>query len=291
MRGLWLLAGVMAGVLVGHLECCPSEPDLEQEGYTERWFEGTIGERRVRMYVAHDDKSAAGVFYYLREFQPFILGGTLRDGRIELREKYGEEDLEPPPARLDGRMTPGGLTGMWIPGSPDSQQEVRLTRIDEPSCDVKGPMRVFNDPRWPIVFSYPESWHVKATGETISFSCPNPALMAYDGMGLDLALHAGPPAGEEYRRSGSQWKYLKDPDCDTKDAEACPVAKVAKRDGITVLGPNDFSLRMYCLGEGYFGLGGGLVGQFIGNGWWIELRATGPEIFLLEHVVATARRR
>ena len=291
MRGLWLLAAMLVGVLVGHLECCPREPELEDRGFTQRWFEGTIGGKRVRMYVAHDTKSAVGIFFYWREYEPIILGGTFRNGRIEMEQNYAGTKQEWPSARFTGRMTPGGLTGVWAPLSQNSKARVRLASIKEPSCDVEGPMRVFRDPRWPIVFSYPESWKVDVTSKKIFLSCPDPALLADGKMGMSLELHAGPPGGEQYRQSGSQWKYLAEPFCDTEDERPCPVAKVAERDGITVLGPNEFLFRMYCAKQGYAGQAEGLDGQFVGNGWWIELNATGEALDLLRHIVATARRR
>ena len=291
MRELWVLAGVLGGFLIGQLDCCPREPELEDRGYTERWLEGTIGGKRVRMYVEHDTKSIAGIFYFLGEYSPILLGGSFRGGRIEMQENFEAANLDRPSLHLTGRMTPGGLTGVWTPVSLDSKQEVRLTTIEKPSCDVKGPMRVFNDPRWPIVFSYPESWHVKATGETIRLACPNPAVMAIADVSLDIQLHVGQPAGEQYRRSGGQWKYLNEFDCDREGAAPCEAAKVAERDGITVLGPNEFSFRNACTNGGSAVLAQGLDGQFVGDGWWIELRATGPTGRLLRHIVATARRR
>ena len=265
---------------------CPQEPPLEVSPTSEHWLEGALGQKHVRMYLERGGEAVVGAFYDVADWIPLILRGRwMGDGAIEATATT-EQDVET--GRLKGSVSAAGFTGVWTPKDrPD--QAVRL-QASRPSCDGKGPWRLFQDARYPITFSYPASWRVNVQNNGVTLTCPDASLMVYDGFNIRITQGTTAAEGPSFFvHCGNKWLYGDNCDCD--DRSSCQDAEVVHRGPLTILRAAEFGSRIYCRGGGYIALGSGYFGAVLLGQRWLELIGDGPASELVNRILGTARAR
>jgi len=286
---VWLIIGVLCGFPQSiHGHGCPQEPKLDGVPASDYWLEGTIGKRRVRMYLERGGGVVVGVFYDVADWVPLILRGRWADGdAIELAASTRDDD---PIGKLKGRHSATGFVGTWMPEDGSPAQAVRLRPSSQDQCDGKGPWRRFSDPRWPITFSYPVSWRLETTDESISLTCPDPSLMVYlqYGLGVGQAAKAADNAGEYFVQCGKKW-YADWCDCD--DTSACREAQVDYREHMTILRDEQQLWRAHCAGGGYVGLTDGDSVSILLGQRWVTISGPVPPGELIQRILSTVKQR
>lgn len=172
---------------------CPQTHALQAEPQAEYWFEGTIGERTARMYLDRGGRGVVASLYFTAgDWTPVLLGGEWDNGAIELTDATEQHPLT---LRLQGRLTNEGFAGTWASAANDAALPVRLAAVPQPKCDGRGAWKRFESPRWPASFSYPANWRLHESGDSITFTCPDPRAMAYES---DVTVNAGDakPSGQ-----------------------------------------------------------------------------------------------
>ncbi|HTQ54383.1 MAG TPA: hypothetical protein VMI94_07985 [Bryobacteraceae bacterium] len=272
---------------------CPSEPPLEAAPGSRHWLEGSIDQKRVRMYLERGGAAVVGVLYDTEQWLPLILGGRWKEGGIVELNARSEGA---PAGQLDGRMIPGGFTGSWKPQGKTAIEggAVRLKSISQPNCgQLGGTVRRFHDPRWPVTFSYPGSWRLEAQADSLQLTCPDPSDMAYADFNIRVSqgslANQGSQAGDFMRCAGT-WRYGSSCDCDHL-AATCEVAEVNHSDGITILAGDEQEWRVYCRNGGYVALGSGSDRLLLIDNLWVEFKGQGPPSELIGEIVKTVRRR
>lgn len=243
------------------------------------------------MYLNRGGEVVVGVFYYTENWVPFILGGSwVEGGAIKVGAKPDQDGAEV--GQLAGRLTTKGLVGTWKQVGDNIAVPVHLKTVPQPSCDGKGPWKRFNDPRWPITFSYPASWRVTTDPDGTTISCPDPSLMAYDGFALQLSQ--GKRTDLEltgFVDCGGQWRQGSDCDCDRHDQVLCQVATVDQRNGMTILGGEAGEWRVYCRGGGYVALGEGDERLILIDDKWVRFYEEGLDSQIVERIARTIKGR
>ena len=262
---------------------CPQEPELEVAPSSEHWLEGAIGKRRVRMYLNRGGEAVVGAFYDVADWVPLILRGRWADDdAIEVTASAAEERQT---GKLKGSVSATGLVGTWTPEDGSPAQGVRLQRSSADSCDGNGPWRQFSDARWPITFSYPASWHLEATSDGVSITCPDPSLLVYE----DFYIRVTQAAKEDRSlvQCGKKWYFG---ECDCKDASDCQEADVNSRDGMTIV-RDEAGGRVYCKGGGYVGLGDGAFVWVVIGRRWVTFSGMGSPSDLIQRILSTVKER
>ena len=134
----------------------PAARASEPQPFGDAWFEGTVGNAAVRVYVGDagwpKKDGLWGMYYYTQYWTPIPLEGNwVSRGRLRLVEgDPGSDALKP---AFDLSVTPSGATGTWT--SADEKRRVRVTwrRIPKPApFDIAiRQARRFADPRWPLI--------------------------------------------------------------------------------------------------------------------------------------------
>jgi len=271
---------------------CPSEPALELDPSSQYWLEGSLGPRRVRMYLGRGGEAVVGVLYDTENWLPLILGGRWKEGGVvELTARI--EDT--PVGQLDGRVMTAGFAGFWKPQRNIAIKNgpVRLKTISQPNCtQLTGALRRFSDLQWPVTFSYPDSWRLNVQADALRLTCPDPSAMAYSDFDIKVIQGSLASKGDgagNFVRCGGTWRYGRFCDCDNLDA--CKEAEVNHRDGIAILAGDEQEWRVYCRNGGYVASGFGYDRLLLIDNRWVELSGQGPPSELIEEIVKTVRRR
>lgn len=202
----WFTAGILALALAPAMTAgardwfCPSTPELPSEDW-EKWFVGSIGGIGARMHLIGGGNIAKGEFYRQDDWKPVILGGRLQaDGTLLLHDEQelncGTNDECAGTGLLRARLTKTAVTGTWKASPDDPPKPMQMQEEPRPKCEVTGPKRAFRNRSWPITFEYPATWHMDITANAVTLACPDPDLMANDGMNVSLAMGDIAPNGK-----------------------------------------------------------------------------------------------
>lgn len=269
---------------------CPNTAQLEVAPSQKFWFEGSFGQKHVRMYLERGGSGVVGVFYNTEDWAPVALGGEWIAGaqpEIALTA-FGERESEL--GRLSGQLSATALTGVWSPAEGAKDIPVHLKASAQPKCDGSGPWKLISDKHWPAAFSYPASWRVNTSAETITLTCPDPSLMAYEGNEIDILQ--GTEANtvtSDFVQCGNKWIYGYG--CKCENTSKCTVASSDDRDNMTILQADHIEWRLYCRGGGYVGQGEGHRRVITFGDAWIVVEGQGVAAELVDRVVASAKRR
>lgn len=252
---------------------CPATPVVNGSD-SKVWFEGTFGQRNIRLYLDRGDTTAVAAFYATDDWKGISLGGHLFP---ENKFAFGIiTDAETEPSTrsgLKGQFVGEKILGTWQPDAAAPAVPVELHQVPEPPCDGHGPWKSFSDRRWPIEFSYPANWHVVAGEKDLTITCPDPQGMAY--MGQNIWLSKSSLKQIPMRHCEHMWVFnLEDTDPCEVPPHSASVSKaiVTTRNGITHYGGWVLEDRIYCAIGGYEGLGGGGDGDSdevlqVGDSW------------------------
>ena len=270
---------------------CPKTAELETVPSGKYWFDGNLGQKHVRLFLERGGGGVVGVFYDTADWVPLIVGGRWSgadEGTIEVTARNQRDAVL---AVLKGQIAAHGFTGTWNAESEGSGVPLQLKAVARPKCDGSESWKVFSDKRWPITFSYPGSWHVNVSGDSITLTCPDASLMAYDGYEIDIKQ--GPDANtvtSDFVQCGDKWIYGHD-DCKCGEEKGCKIAAAADHGGMTMLRGDEMEWRAYCRGGGYVGQDQGDRRVLTFDDNWIVMEGRGPVAELVERVVGTAKRR
>jgi hypothetical protein len=233
-------------------------------------LEGTIGQSHVAMSLTECQDGLVGLYYYTQYLTPLHLTGKkTKSGVIELIEKSAENET----GTISGSLVDGDFVGQWIGPNGRKPLDVSLKRRIGDMCDLKGPVKSFSDPRWPITFDYPASLHLSVDGHRIQLECLDPAAMQYSSNAISITKSKPGSLDFDYLKCGSRW-YFKEslPKCDA-DAPTSEPAEVSSRHGLTVLKGRPQEFRLYCSDGGYFGQTYGETAGIVLKKAWINVYA------------------
>lgn len=240
--------------------------------FDDTWLEGTIGKNlHVRMYVGAagfpERDGLWGAYFYTSQWTLIPLEGpdpssatvVLHEGNPIL------DEAARPRLELNFASRPR-VTGTWTSADGARVLAVRLRVISQPpSYDraITHP-RVFNDPRWPIAFEYPDGWSLQLSDTTLRLQSPDPEDMLFENR-LECERGRGLPAPPRpkappvmfrwpyYRTSGG---WVVSPDnfvaCDDPEQQRSCAAPEARSSARSVLMQTDTGIRVYSP----FGYGG-----------------------------------
>lgn len=266
---------------------CPRTHALDGVPEEEYWLEGTIGKSTARMYIHRAGSDVVGLFYTTDgDWTPTFLGGEWNAKGINL---LGESANEDPTGRLEIQLVNGAFVGSWTLNGSDHADPVRVATVQKPACDGSGVWKRFNDPKWPVSFSYPASWHIGKNDDRliITLTCPDPEKMTYD---MDLTIYEGkgkPVGPYELVQCPKRWSF--GPSCDSydEDAATAQVEEVSEQPGRTVLRLGHES-RVYCADGGYRGQGSDDDKVVMLGNHWIEFIGASD---IVDRLVKSARLR
>jgi hypothetical protein len=231
---------------------------LGDDGDSELWLEGTVGDSTVRAYFGTEpDGQLTGSFYDVNNWSPVLLEGIRGDDcKFRIFERRGERR----DAVWEGEFKSRVFEGIKRKSDSAESAVIRLQRIPPMNCDGKGKWIRLNIPEFGISFEYPETWRITERSVTnIRLMCPDPRAMQFSDTGLSIES-AGPP--NELTQIGifskSRDKWLVGDaeivgDCSTLVA-FCTNAGVSRQPGVTVVHGSG-STRLYLSGGSYQGLG------------------------------------
>jgi hypothetical protein len=160
--------------------------------------------------------------------------------------------------------------------------------MQQPACDGKGAWKRFDNPKWPVSFSYPASWRVQQHGDRLQIVCPDPEDMATDNV-LTVYEGKGDSIGpSQLVPCANGWRF--GPKCDsyTEDAVTASVTTVSQQPGKTILSLGH-EWRVYCTDGGYVGQGDGADRVVLWRNHWIEFVSTNPD--MVDRLVKSAHVR
>jgi hypothetical protein len=264
---------------------CPQTHDLGVEPREEHWFEGTIGNNSVRMYLNRGGAGVVGLFYAADgDWTPTFLGGEWSANGITLSAEAADQA---PKGHLQGQLVKGAFIGNWTADSSDHADPVRLGATQEPSCDGRGVWKRFDDPKSPVPFSYPASWHIKEDSGALQLICPDPEAMAY-GNEVTIYEGKGEPVGpSEVVHSAKGWI----PGNDGGVEGPISVTQVSQDNGKgkTTLSIDIGAWRVYCSDGGYVGLGEAEDRAVVLRDHWIEFVGGGSAGDIVDRLAKSAR--
>jgi hypothetical protein len=269
---------------------CPKTAELEVSPSAKYWLEGYIGKKHVRMYLERGGAGVVGVFYDVADWVPLILGGRWTSGELESIEMTALSARDATAAVLRGHFTERGLDGVWLVGGEENGTAFQLKTASEAKCDGSGGWKTFQDGHWPVTFSYPASWHVDASDNRVTLTCPDPSVMAYDG--YEISVMQGEDANTattDLVQCGDKWIYGSN--CKCEDATRCKDAPAVDRGGMTILQGGQMEWRTVCRGGGYVGAGKGDRQVVTFGDTWIVVEGQGPAAELVDKVVGTVKKR
>ena len=269
---------------------CPQTRQLEAEPSQRFFLDGSIGKRHVRMYLDRGGSGVVGLFFDMDgNWENTLLGGTWNNGEIDASDASDATENHPSTGRLRASLFDNHMTGTWVAANGDQPEPVELVVIPEPRCDGKDAWKLFDDPAWPASFSYPASWHLEESDDSITLTCPNPSEIAYD---QHVTIDRG--TGTPQRPTGlilcgNSWTYGWQCDCSQKDSHACPAAKVNRTKAATVLDVSEHEWRIYCKGGGYVAQGEGEDRVVLFRDQWLEITAPGNTSKIMDRLVNSVR--
>jgi hypothetical protein len=273
---------------------CPQTRQLEAEPSQKFFLDGTIGKRRVRMFLDRGGSTVVGLFFYLSsDWTPTSLGGEWNNGNIEMSDAT---ETHPATGTLKASLAANRLTGTWIAVNSTEPEPVRLVDIPEPRCDGHEKWKRFKDPKWPVSFSYPESWHIEQSGRSATVTCPNPANIAYQDQ-VTIYAGTGDPDGPpdeptSLLKCGDTWRYGESScDCSRPDSLVCGTAKITRKHSATILDVSDREWRVYCRNGGYVAQGEGQDRIVLLDGNWIEIIGQGKSSEIVDRLIDTVTAR
>ena len=280
---------------------CPITPKLGDKPIRHYSLAGTVGRRPVRAYIERDGNVAIAVFYYTDSiWTPVLLGGGWKNGIVEVTEKEIDEDNPKATGRLTGRLTPAGFSGTWSPSGSGPSLPMHLHLTPPLSCNGSGPWKRLDDPRLPVTFSYPASWHISKHGHSfgqheddLTLTCPDPAAMFY-AEGLTVATGASRDIAEEgFHLTGGKWIFDHAAACNAENNNppGCADAPVIRRGPLTILDGDNIEWRNYCAQGGYVALGEGHLRMLILGDRWIEFSGRGDDGEIALRIVTTVKIR
>ena len=286
--GLFLFASITAA------QDCPPKPIFGPGPgpQWEKWFVGSIAGHGVRMHLQAKGGTTKGEFYKLDDWKPIIVGGRARtNGELLLHDEQEDEcerDECAGTAVLQVRLAANVLTGTWRASADAQPTSVRMHAEPAPRCSDLGPQHTFHDPAWPVTFAYPATWHVDASPETITLTCPDPDLMAYNG--LDVTLTAGNvlPGGDLPETAGfardaqGNWHHGAETDDETEPAVA------EQRGGLMIVRSRSGSgERGYCREGGYVGQVDMYDALVVSGNRWVLIHGAGSMSEAVQPLVKT----
>lgn len=268
---------------------CPQTHALEAAPQAQYWFEGSIGKASVRLYLDRGGDGVVGLFYATTgEWKPTLLGGEWNSAGVSLQ---GESDDHAPRGHLQGRIEKNAFLGNWRSAQEDRVEPVHLSAIPQPGCDGKGSWKSFNDPKWPLSFSYPASWQVQQKNGHLQLVCPDPEAMAYDSA-VTVEVGTGAPRGAGLlQHCADGWKYGSLCDCSNEQTEDCHVPKMTLAAGKMLLDLDETEWRVYCRNEGYVGQGYGEHRVVLLQRNWAEIYATGRGSEIVDRIAQSVGSR
>ena len=270
---------------------CPKTAEMETAPSGKYWFEGNLGQKHVRMFLERGGAGVVGILYDTADWMPLTLGGRWSGGQDGTVEATARNDRDAELAIVRGKVSERGFSGTWSTGEDGERLPLELKAVARPKCDGSEAWKVFNDKRWPITFSYPGSWHLSVNGDTVTLTCPDAAMMAYDGYEIDVLEGADAnTVTSDFVQCGDTWLYGHD-NCKCGEEKHCALAPVAERGGMTILKGDDIAWRAFCRGGGYVGPGQGDRQVLTFGDNWIVMEGRGPAAELVERMVGTAKRR
>lgn len=264
---------------------CPQTRQLEAEPAQRFFLDGTIGKHHVRMYLDRGGSGVVGLFFDMGgNWDITLLGGAWNNGEIDASDAT---ENHPVTGRLRASLFDNHMVGTWV-ANGNAPEPVELVVIPQPRCDGKEAWKLFDDPAWPASFSYPASWHLEESDDSITLTCPNPSEIAYDQhVTIDRGT-GSPQRPTGLIQCGNSWIYGWQCDCDQKDTHACPAAKVNRTKSATVLDVSEHEWRIYCKGGGYVAQGEGEDRLVLFQDQWLEITGS-PEI--VDHLTGTVKPR
>lgn len=296
MRYLWwlLILLVLASIHVSaqygddtNAGMCPIKPKLGDKPSRNYWLHGTIGGKAARMYMERDGNIVIAVFYYTEStWTSTILGGHWNNGQPTASDKTEDDSAT---GQLTGSLTAKGFAGLWTLADRSSALPIRLTFEPRPSCKVSGPSKRFDDPNWPISFSYPAAMQITHTDWGLNLICPDAAGMFYE---FSTQITQGPIskiADEGFHLSGGKWMHDSSfCDIEANNPPGCAEAVVSHRGSITILNDADHEWRVYCTGGGYVAQGYGAGKMLVIGHKWVDIQGIGDYGDIALSIVATA---
>ena len=269
---------------------CPSRPELRGHSETKHWFEGTLGIRPIRIYLAHVADKAVGSFYAADDWRPVSIGGRWSaKGKLALDVVSDSDGKASATGRLVGQVSEKDFFGTWRQTASGPDVPVRLHEAPEPMCDGNGPWLRFSDERWPIEFSYPSAWHLEVTKDELRITCPNPRWMAYADVNISLST----VTLEELplRECSGNWTF-NDEGCESPErSDSTTKAVVRTRSEITYFTGWENEHRLYCREGGYVGQSEGEYQALRVGATWLQVSAGVGTLSVLHRIEATMKQR
>lgn len=269
---------------------CPRTAELDAAQQQKYWFEGMLGKKHLRMYLDRGGDGVVGVYYDTTDWVPVFLGGKWISGEPASVEMTALSGRDRTVGTLKAKLTANGLAGSWR-GSGAEGEEFQLRTETQPKCDGSEKWKNFSDGHWPITFSYPSSWHASVNGDSITLTCPDASLMAYDGW--EINVRQGGDAENDttdFVQCQDKWIYGYDCKCGV-DRNGCKTAVASDRGGMTELKANQMEWRVYCRDGGDVGSGWGDRRVLTFGDTWIVVEAEGQPAELVERLVETVKKR
>jgi hypothetical protein len=261
------------------------------DGPDKYWLEGTIGNSAVKLYLADSGAGAIGLFYATDgDWTPTLLGGERSANKFKFSAVAADHTLK---GRLEGQLVNGAFIGSWTSKGSDHADSVRLAAMQRPTCDGRGAWKRFDDPGWPVSFSYPASWRIKEVGDALQIICPDPEDMAYNNK---LTIYEGKvqkdkPVGLwELVHCANGWRFGRSCDTSERNTASLSVLEVSQQPGRTILGIEG-EWRVYCADGGYVGQGDGEDRLVLLHDSWIEFTGAGQTSDIVDRLVKSARVR
>lgn len=271
---------------------CPKTAELGTSPRGEYWFEGALGKKHVRVYLNRGGEGVAGVLYDTEGWVPVFLGGKWTGGQSGAMELTARTQRDYEIAEVKEQINEAGeLVGTWTARGEQVGTPFHWKAVTQPRCDGKEAWKNFHDSHWPITFSYPGSWHVSSTEDSITLTCPDASLMAYDE--YEIRVWQGPEANtaaSDVVQCGEKWIYGYGCKCG-REMDGCKAAVAAEQEGMTVLTADEREWRVYCRDGGYAGLGEGSRRIVTFGDAWIVIEAEGAAGELVGRLAGTAKKR
>lgn len=268
---------------------------------TDHWFEGTMGPKHVRMYIERGGQEVVGLYYDVVDWKPILLGGKwMDDGNVQVTTSLPDSDAVVI-GTLNGRITSsGGLVGtLTIRGGNDAGQHlIAMKRVPQPSCNGSEAWQKFSNPKVPITFSYPASWHVEfvkadmpssAGDERFVLTCSDPRSLAYSS-NVDFSpeeMDGDENISDFIRFDEGPWVY----GCDSETRDFCRKPIITHKAGITIYRADEIEFRTYCVEGGYVGQGEGHRFLLSFDDKWIQFYGSGPPSDIMDRILATVEIR
>jgi hypothetical protein len=258
----------------GQTGYCPQTHALGTAPTGRYWLEGSIDNKRVRMYLDRGGTGVVGLFYApAGDWTPTFLGGEWSASGIALQAETGNGA---PVGHLHMRFVKGTFVGSWTPNGSGHANPVRFASVPQPSCGGGGEWKQFDDRNWPMSFSYPAEWHIRKDGSALHLICPDPQAMASNS-GVTIYSGRGEPIGpSKLVHCSDGWEY--GPKCGAVHghSDLFPISLISQQEGKTILNI-EREWRVYCSDGGYVGQGDGEDRVVLLDNDWIEF-AGDPDI-------------